>query len=1065
MMPVQLPEKILSNIDNFTGRKWLLPRILDWYDNSTERLLLITGDPGTGKSMLTAWLANFGPPPEDPDDFYRLQRLRDQVRGVHFCQAGGGSITPKNLSINLENQLSDSIGLFDQAFAESLPELIRLEANQRIGQVAPGAHANVRNVSIENLNLGDIGDETSFFRLLHDPLVKLYQLSYNQPLLLLVDSLDEAATYALTADRPQEREREKFTILDLLNSLKELPQEIRFLATLRPDERLLKNFYGVRRIDLGEDALASQEDVQQYAFNQLDGTPEPDRSLLAQKVAEAAEGVFLYADLIVRDLKDGRYEDPLAEAFKFPNGMRRYYHLSLTRELGAGLLKPWEGEFAPLLGLIAVSQADGLEREILEKIRGVEISPALKACMQYLDGDNAKGPYRLFHKSFTDFLLDDADNQTFHIEAWIPHTEIANYYWGSPNGKPVYNRWDNYAYRYLPIHLAAGSQAINEATSQLEAARIVRLVTNPDFQKRHMAKVNDFNHLQRQVEMGLQVALGRQGPQALPLVVRASLGLYNFHQGNLRPGRVFELAEAGQIDAALRQLNLLKYVEPYWQKVAVLLIAWLAADEKPYEAGELRNQIVMSQPFRWPLEVLAYRVAAALGGPLGGLPPLPDRVPGKEEIEEILKNAGGQSANESMISEHLNVVGEFMNEAMLEAISQEGHTVPDFLANQDGPPLVAYAVKHPEEAWVFERYLRIHSANRYVQYRNLSLHLLSDAVLRHPVQEWTLKTMRQLTEAALSRGGMDYTDALPIARQALAAAAMQPGARQELDQMRQAAIQSAKELSPERNRTDQWGEHKRRLAALAMAYHLLEDEAAVRECLDAAFEAPDGFAGYMYTTWLNLTESVCIADRKMEHLILRARQQALASAQNIQDSGFCAWATARVNAMLARTWYPEGMLISDLVGQFAVDPTGQRFAPFHIVHDDFHARKKSASKVPLRPSLHAANTLQALADEFGAPLEQLAVYNPGFAPDQPLQQGTRIFLPDPTFIPLLAARLAGEVMLAEDLFSEDKQPLIQKLVPLTLTDRTCLDTVLARLLLAAEPDSPEVIQAIGEAYG
>ena len=107
MMPVQLPEKILSNIDNFTGRKWLLPRILDWYDNSTERLLLITGDPGTGKSMLTAWLANFGPPPEDPDDFYRLQRLRDQVRGVHFCQAGGGSITPKNLSINLENQLSD----------------------------------------------------------------------------------------------------------------------------------------------------------------------------------------------------------------------------------------------------------------------------------------------------------------------------------------------------------------------------------------------------------------------------------------------------------------------------------------------------------------------------------------------------------------------------------------------------------------------------------------------------------------------------------------------------------------------------------------------------------------------------------------------------------------------------------------------------------------------------------------------------------------------------------------------------------------------------------------------
>ena len=1063
-MPVQLPEKILDNIDKFTGRKWLLPRILDWYDNSTERLLLITGEPGTGKSMLTAWLANFGPPPKDPDDFHRLQRLRGQVRGVYFCQAGGGSITPKNLSINLENQLSVSIDLFDQAFTESLPELIRLEANQRIGQVAPGAYADVRNVSIENLNLGDIGDETSFFRLLHDPLVKLYQLGYNQPLLLLVNSLDEAATYALTTDRPQERDREKFTILDLLNSLKELPQEIRFLATLRPDERLLKNFYGVRRIDLGEDTFASQEDVQQYAFYQLDGAPEPNRSLLAQKVAEAAEGVFLYADLVVRDLKDGRYENPLAEDFKFPNGMRRYYHLSLTRELGAGLMKPWEDEFAPLLGLIAVSQANGLEREILEKIRGKEIAPALKASMQYLDGDNAKGPYRLFHKSFSDFLLDDADNQTFHIEAWIPHTEIANYYWGSPNGKPVYSKWDDYAYRYLPTHLAAGSQAINDATSQLEAARIVRLVTNPDFQKRHAAKVNDFNHLQRQVEMGLQVALGRQGPQALPLVVRASLGLYNFHQGNQRPGKVFDLAEAGQIDEALRQLNLLKNVEPYWQKVAVLLIAWLAADEKPYEAGELRNQIIMSQPFRWPLEVLAYRVAAALGGPLGGLPPLPDRVPGKEEVEEILKNAGGQSANKSMISEHLNFAGSFMNEALIESISQEGHTVPDFLANQDGPPLVAYANQHPEEAWVFENYLRIHSANRYVQYRNLSLHLLSDAVLRHPSQDWTLQTMRQLTESALSRGGIDFTEALPIARQGLAAAGRQAGARQELDQMRLAAIQSAGELSPERNLTDQWGEHKRRLAALALAYHFLGDKAAVQECLEAAFKAPAGFAGYMYSTWLNLAEIVSITDRKKKSWILKASRQALTSAHNIQDSGFCAWATARVNAMLACAWNPEGVPISDLVGQWVASPSDRRFAPFHLVHDRFRGRKKTASKVPLRPSLQAAHTLQALAGEFGAPLDQLTTYNPEFASDQPLHPGTRVYLPDPTFIPLMAARLAGEVMLADDLFSEDKQPLIQNLIPLTLTDRTCLDTVLTRLVLTSEPDNPEVIQAIEEAH-
>ncbi len=645
-MTVQLPEKIADHIDQFTGRKWLLPRILDWFDNTSERLLLITGEPGTGKSMLTAWLANFGPPPDTPEAAGQLQFLRGQVYGVHFCQAGGGSITPKNLSINLHYQLKESIPLFNQAFIESLPELIRLEATQRFGQVDAGAQVNATNVGIENLHLGDYGDETSFFRLLHDPLRKLYDLGYNLPMLILVDSLDEAATYAFSSNRSQETESGKFTILDLLKTLKELPPEVRFLATLRPDERLLKNYYGASRIDLGEDSLASLDDVQRYAFNQLDATAEPDRSVLASKVAEASEGVFLYADLVVRDLKANRYENPLAESFKFPDGMRRYYHLSLIRELGAGMLTQWQNEFSPLLGLIAVSQANGLSRSTLERIRGQDITQPLNACLQYLDGDPAQGPFRLFHKSLADFLLEDEENQTFHINAWTPHTEIANHYWGSPNGKPDFSKWDAYAYLYLPTHLAGASLSTNETTSQLEAARVVRLVTSQDFQKRHGVKVKDFSNLQRQVEMGLQVALGRRGHQALPLIVRAALGMFDFHQGNQRPGLVFELAENGQIDAALRQLNLLKNVEPYWQKAATLVVAWLAAGQRPIQARELHSQVVSSQPFRYPLDLLAYRVEAALNGnlegALAGLPPLPGMIPVRDEVEEILNAPAGK---------------------------------------------------------------------------------------------------------------------------------------------------------------------------------------------------------------------------------------------------------------------------------------------------------------------------------------------------------------------------------------------------------------------------------------
>jgi predicted ATPase len=36
--------------------------LLEWWDDhKDERIFLLTGGPGTGKSMILAWLAGFGP--------------------------------------------------------------------------------------------------------------------------------------------------------------------------------------------------------------------------------------------------------------------------------------------------------------------------------------------------------------------------------------------------------------------------------------------------------------------------------------------------------------------------------------------------------------------------------------------------------------------------------------------------------------------------------------------------------------------------------------------------------------------------------------------------------------------------------------------------------------------------------------------------------------------------------------------------------------------------------------------------------------------------------------------
>jgi hypothetical protein len=94
-MNVDLPKQVAENIDHFTGRSWLLPKLLEWWERGKERLLFLTGNPGTGKSMKLAWLAGHGPPSEDPTAREQLVRLRTLVKATHFCIAASRNKPPR----------------------------------------------------------------------------------------------------------------------------------------------------------------------------------------------------------------------------------------------------------------------------------------------------------------------------------------------------------------------------------------------------------------------------------------------------------------------------------------------------------------------------------------------------------------------------------------------------------------------------------------------------------------------------------------------------------------------------------------------------------------------------------------------------------------------------------------------------------------------------------------------------------------------------------------------------------------------------------------------------------
>jgi hypothetical protein len=220
----------------------------------------------------------------------------------------------------------------------------------------------------------------------------------------------------------------------------------------------------------------------------------------------------------------------------------------------------------------------------------------------------------------------------------------------------------------------------------------------------------------------------------------------------------------------------------------------------------------------------------------------------------------------------------------------------------------------------------------------------------------------------------------------------------------------------------------------------------------------------MYSAWLNFVEAVRVCSMEDSFPISLALENALTSAHNVQDSVFCARSTAQVNAMMQRWWpIPDGREIEDLVKKFNQKSGAAEFTSLHIVGDEFRHRDKSdPDKLPLQDVLLHGNTLRTLAEAFRLPLADFIVANAEqhWEPDTLLPDGTVVNIPDPEFTPLLAARLTVEVNVADWLYPNEKRALIQSLIPAIVHDRTVMDTVLARLLLAAVPNDLAMLERL-----
>jgi hypothetical protein len=562
---VELPPHLAKNIGRFTGRAWLLAPLLDWWD-SGERLVVLTGDAGTGKSMIAAWLAGFGPIPQAPDMGARLDRIRQTVRAVHFCQAASGNIRPRTFAERVSRQLRAIPG-FSEAQLATLADRVTFAPTVNTGDVHSGA--TVAGNIIENIDLSELGDEHGFDRGFIQPVTLLYDNGYAEPMLLIVDGLDEAIGY--TGNR---------TLPDLLSKLTDLPPQVRILVTTRTDPRVLAFYDNDRRLDLIGDAPADVDDVREYIAGRLAGLlPQSDIREASRRIAEKARGVFLYAAMVLDDVLPRLSQVSDLLEYPFPEGLSRLYRTFFARELGTGRNREqWHKAYKPMLGLIAIAQGDGLTAERLANMLAADdVSLQLEACKQYLNGELPHGPFRLFHKSLAEFLLDDPRNRLYHIDAAPMHRRVGDYYWRlcQGNGDEARLHWsrsDVYGFDWLATHLFAAG----------EVSRLASLISR-DWMEARLAAHRPGGFI-ADVELGWRGALQQSGEPAIVEGLRCGLIRTSFNSisegySPALVARAFEekLWTLGQVLAVTANLKGIAAVRLY---AAVLTAPGLARAER-----------------------------------------------------------------------------------------------------------------------------------------------------------------------------------------------------------------------------------------------------------------------------------------------------------------------------------------------------------------------------------------------------------------------------------------------------------------------------------------------------
>lgn len=357
---------INKHLQNYSPRQWLLDATINWLDNRSERMLLVEGGPGTGKTAFSLWIAT--------------REMPERIHAWHLCQYN---------DVNTRS-LMTCVKSLTWYLASRLPYFYNSLELSKVEELVQGGEEN-SGTMLKELILGKLKETNAA----------------GEKIVILIDALDEASENGVNK------------VAEILAQyVDDMPDWLRFIITTRNDSSVtvpLKDVAYVIDLDGQENRENCTSDIGAYLKANLNPNVLAANSNIVDLISEQSGNVILYAKLMCAALNKGEKIDLL----QLPQGLSSYYDGHMRRYFGSNGSYDFEIHALPIIHIMLASYQPIKREYIYQRIHDTEdwcrdktrfgrvinrFGPLLKDTKEYV---------LPFHKSLSDWFT-NKDNTSFY---------------------------------------------------------------------------------------------------------------------------------------------------------------------------------------------------------------------------------------------------------------------------------------------------------------------------------------------------------------------------------------------------------------------------------------------------------------------------------------------------------------------------------------------------------------------------------------------------------------------------------------------------------------------------